>query len=100
MDNENEMFMDESINYSSSHNNSLTIDDDSSSSYHHKPPRVRRRRQTIYQPNTNSLLNVSGDDLADWSKQSCEQFFTPLESFLDVQLRRERSSKRRCKVRR
>lgn len=34
---------------------------------------------------------------SEWSKQSLDQFFNPLESFLDVQLRRERSSKRRCR---
>ena len=35
----------------------------------------------------------------DWSKQSCNEFFVPVESFLkDVQLRREHSSKRRCKI--
>ena len=33
----------------------------------------------------------------DWSKQSCNEFFVPLESFLDFQLQREKSSKRRCK---
>lgn len=33
----------------------------------------------------------------EWSKQSLEHFFNPLESFLDIQLRRERSSKRRCR---
>jgi hypothetical protein len=33
----------------------------------------------------------------DWSKESCNEFLNPLESFLDNQLKRERSSRRRCK---
>ena len=32
----------------------------------------------------------------DWSKESLDQFFSPFESFLDYQRRREKSSKRRC----
>jgi len=34
----------------------------------------------------------------DWSKQSCDEFFVPVESFLSTQLQREKSSKRRCKI--
>jgi hypothetical protein len=33
----------------------------------------------------------------NWSKESCDSFIVPIESFLDYQLKRERSSKRRCK---
>lgn len=32
----------------------------------------------------------------DWSKESCSDFFVPVEHFLNKQLKREKSSKRRC----
>lgn len=41
---------------------------------------------------------VEEDYKDDWSKQSCDEFFVPVESFLSTQLQREKSSKRRCKI--
>lgn len=49
-----------------------------------------------HHPSTNSNQSLS-EFQDDWSKESLEQFFQPIESFLDKQLKRERSSKRRCK---
>jgi hypothetical protein len=42
-------------------------------------------------------IQESSNFVDDWSKESLEQFFQPVESFLDKQLKREKSSKRRCK---
>lgn len=44
-----------------------------------------------------SLLAFNSYLKDDWSKESCNEFLSPLESFLDNQLKRERSSRRRCK---
>jgi hypothetical protein len=41
----------------------------------------------------NYYANAFNDD---WSKESLECFFSPLESFLENQLKREHSSKKRC----
>ena len=49
----------------------------------------------LYSAENNSDTLSSFKD--DWSKQSCDEFFVPVESFLDSQLKREKSSKRRCK---
>lgn len=44
-------------------------------------------------------LGGNKDFKDDWSKQSCDEFFVPVESFLkETQLKREKSSKRRCKI--
>jgi len=43
------------------------------------------------------LLTFNSYFKDDWSKESCNEFLNPLESFLDNQLKRERSSRRRCK---
>jgi hypothetical protein len=43
-----------------------------------------------------SNRNLSSGSNYDWSKKSLECFFLPLESFLEFQRKREKSSKRRC----
>lgn len=63
----------------------------------------------FYRDGLASLFNVNTDIMSsdnqdhqlnlndNWSKESCDSFLVPIESFLDYQLKRERSSKRRCK---
>jgi hypothetical protein len=61
------------------------------------------REQLLIENSQEASLNKSMNNRGlfsgsnyDWSKKSLECFFLPLESFLEYQRKREKSSKRRC----
>ena len=69
-----------------------------------KKKRKSNRLSNLFLENSGDDVGVNGgigddeDYKDDWSKQSCDEFFVPVESFLSTQLQREKSSKRRCKI--
>ncbi|RNA37442.1 hypothetical protein BpHYR1_001675 [Brachionus plicatilis] len=64
-------------------------------------PSIRTKKKSIRQNSNEHPLNSFRDsaflDLKDdWSKEGCENMFNSVERFLDSQLKREQSCKRRC----
>lgn len=54
-------------------------------------------KQKLFEHPLNSFRDSSIFNLQDdWSKEGCEQLFNSVEQFLDSQLKREKSCKRRC----
>ena len=62
----------------------------------HKNIQSRRKNGIQLPPGVEELYEPN-HFIHDWSKESCDDFFEPVNLFLSNQLQRENSSKRRCK---
>jgi hypothetical protein len=64
-----------------------------------KKKKKSRLSDSLFENGGSIIDGMAEEDYKDdWSKQSCDEFFVPVESFLSTQLQREKSSKRRCKI--